>query len=190
MRHRLYLLPLLLLLPGLWGCSGMKIAEFTDREPALVLEDYFDGRVYAWGIFEDRFGRLRREFQVEIDGRWDGQELVLDEHFLYSDGETDRRIWRIRADGDGRYQGKADDILGVASGELRGNALNWRYKMDLKVGEGSWRVSFDDWMFLQPGGVMINRATVRKWGLELGTVTLFFARAEVFAEAPFALIEK
>ena len=187
MRHRLFLIPFLVL--ALWGCSGMHISEFAEREPRLVIEEYFDGRVYAWGIFEDRFGRLRREFQVEIDGHWNGQELVLDEHFLYSDGETERRIWHIRPLGDGRYLGRADDIMGQAEGELRGNALNWRYQMDLKVGDGSWRVSFDDWMFLQPGGVMVNRATVRKWGVELGQVTLFFSRGDALASAPFTLIE-
>jgi hypothetical protein len=48
--------------------------------------------------------------------------------------------------------------------------------MDLPVGGSTWRVVFDDWMFLQPGGVMINRAKITKWGLEIGSVTLFFAK--------------
>lgn len=167
----------------------MKLEQFEDQSPQLILEEYFDGKLYAWGIFEDRFGNLRRSFQVEIDGHWDGQQLVLDEHFLYNDGERDQRIWTITPLGNGLYEGRADDILGVASGEVRGNALNWRYRMDLKVGDGSWRVSFNDWMYLQPGGVMINRASVSKWGIELGQVTLFFSRADDLVSAPFSLLE-
>ncbi|WP_409525829.1 DUF3833 domain-containing protein [Nitrincola sp. MINF-07-Sa-05] len=167
----------------------MNLEQFENREPELVLEEYFDGKLYAWGIFEDRFGNLRREFQVEIDGKWDGTQLVLDERFLYSDGERDQRIWTITPIGDGHYEGRADDIVGVAKGVVRGNALNWRYRMDLKVGDGSWRVGFNDWMYLQPGEVMINRATVSKWGFELGQVTLFFARSEDLAKPPFSLFD-
>lgn len=172
----------------LTGCSHMKIEDFDNKEPSLVLEDYFSGPVYAWGIFEDRFGNLRREFLVEIDAYMEDNVLVLDEYFLYSDGEKDRRIWRITPEGNGRYVGRADDIIGTAEGVVRGNALTWRYQMDLKVGDGSWRVTFDDWMFLQPGGVLINRATVRKWGVELGQVTLSFMRGDQLTEAPFTLI--
>ncbi len=37
-------------------------------------------------------------------------------------------------------------------------------------------MKFDDWMFLQPGGVVINRARVSKWGIDIGEVTLFFSK--------------
>ena len=47
---------------------------------------------------------------------------------------------------------------------------------DLKVGDDRWRVAFDDWMFLQPGGIVLNRATVTRWGIEVGTLTVSFAK--------------
>lgn len=169
------------------ACSGMKPEQFTDAEPKLVLEEYFDGKVYAWGIFEDRFGQVQRQFQVDIDGRWDGKQLVLDEAFLFDDGERSRRVWTITKHSNERYSGTAADVVGEAEGIASGNALNWRYQMMLKVGDGEWQVSFDDWMFLQPGGVMVNRAVVSKWGIELGQVTLFFAWGEVMRDAPFDL---
>jgi hypothetical protein len=154
----------------------MKTEDFSGQEPELVLEEYFAGKSRAWGIFEDRFGNLRRQFVVEIDGSWDGRELVLDEKFAYSDGETDRRVWRIQKRGPHGYEGRADDVIGTAVGDARGNALNWRYSMDLKVGDGSWRVTFDDWMFLQRDGVLINRARVSKWGITIGEATIFFVK--------------
>jgi len=156
----------------------MKLEDFEGREPRLVLEDFFEGKTKAWGMFHDRFGNLRREFEVDITGSWDGTTLTLDEEFDYADGEQDRRVWTIKKIDENTYTGTADDILGVASGKTFGNALNWTYDMDLKVGDGSWRVKFDDWMFLQPGGVLLNRASVSKWGFEIGVVTLSFSRAE------------
>jgi len=158
------------------GCSGMALDSFKDAKPELVLEDYFKGRTEAWGIFEDRFGKLRRQFKVTIDGTWDGKTLTLDERFKYDDGETDQRIWRITKLGKGKYEGTAADVIGIATGEASGNALNWRYDMDLKVGDGSFKVTFNDWMFLQSDGVLINRARVSKLGVEIGSVTLFFKK--------------
>lgn len=152
----------------------MKIGDFAGNMPELRIEQYFAGRTQAWGVFEDRFGTLRRSFTVAIDGRWDGRELVLDERFLYADGETDRRVWRIVRTAEGTYEGRADDVIGTAVGRSAGNALNWTYEMALKVGGDRWRVRFDDWMWLQPGDALINRANVYRWGLWIGTVSLFF----------------
>ncbi len=159
------------------GCTGMNIEDYKHSGPTFVLEEYFAGEVRASGIFEDRFGVIRRQFTVDITGTWDGRELVLDEHFRYSDGEKDRRVWTIEKTGDGSYAGRADDVIGIARGEARGNALNWRYDLNLKVGEGTWRVHFNDWMFLQPSGILLNRARVTKLGVEIGTITLAFIKA-------------
>jgi hypothetical protein len=157
----------------------MDVKDFKNAQPRLLIEEYFAGRTTAWGIFEDRFGNLRRQFTVDIVGTWDGQELVLDERFLFSDGEEDRRIWYIRKTGDHSYEGRADDVIGVAKGESYGNALNWRYDMNLKVGDSTLRVHFDDWMYLQPSNVLMNKAIVTKLGFEIGRVTLVFLKGDL-----------
>jgi hypothetical protein len=159
------------------GCTGMKITDFDGTAPRLLIEEYFTGSTRAWGLFEDRFGSLRRQFVVDIEGAWDGRKLILDERFLYADGERDRRVWWIEKVGDHTYKGTADDVIDHAMGASYGNALNWRYDINLKVGDSSWRVSFDDWMFLQPDGVLLNRAKVTKLGIEIGTVTLAFRKS-------------
>ena len=94
--RRIALLAWILLLSG---CTAMKPADFTTGEPRLVLEDYFNGHTKAWGLFEDRFGLVKRQFTVDITGVWNGETLTLDEHFLYNDGETDQRVWTIRKTG-------------------------------------------------------------------------------------------
>lgn len=170
----------MLLLFGLAGCGGMKPEQFAGAEPRLRVEEYFLGKTRGWGIFEDRFGNLRRQFVVDIEGSWQrdglGDVFVMQEQFAYSDGATETRTWRIRKTGEDRYAGTADDVVGTAQGQAAGNALNWRYQLDLKVGDSTWRVKFDDWMFLQPDGILMNRARVSKWGIAVGEVTLMFQR--------------
>ena len=142
----------------------------------FLIEEYFAGKTRAWGFFQDRFGKLRRQFVVDIDGRWDGENLTLAEDFLYDDGQRERRTWKIRKTGAHSYEGTADGVLGSAQGRRRGNMLNWRYRFALKVGANIWTVHFDDWMFLQGDGVMINRAKVTKFGVKLGEITIAFTK--------------
>ena len=161
------------------GCSGaMKPEDFADTKPRFVLEDYFAGKTTAWGMFIDRFGNLRRQFLVDIDGKWDGKTLVLNEQFSYADGDKDQRIWTITKVDDHTYTGTAGDVVGTAKGRSHGNALNWNYFLNLKVGGSTWKVHFDDWMFLQPQGVLLNRAAVTKWGLDVGEVQLSFRKPD------------
>ncbi len=174
MRYSFWLAAAILLLTA--GCGNMNPEQFEGREPRLLIEDYLAGRSRAWGLFEDRFGNLRREFVVDIDGTWDGETLTLVEDFLYSDGETQQRIWTIRKLDDHRYEGTADDVIGTAEGVSYGNALNWRYTLALKVGDSIWNVRFDDWMFLQQDDVLINRARVTRFGFEIGEVTIVFRK--------------
>ena len=78
---------------------------------------------------------------------------------------------------DGTYTGEADDVIGTAKGISSGNALNWSYVLDLKIGDDkTTKVTFDDWMFLQPGGVLINRARMSKFGIEIGQITISFMK--------------
>lgn len=156
----------------------MKLDQFKDTEPKLALEEFFSGHVEAWGLFEDRFGALKRQFFVDIDGQWDGETLTLREDFSYSDGVKETRVWTIKPMGEGRYEGRADDVIGQADGRAEGNALTWSYQFNLAIGGKKLKVDFRDWFFLQPGGVLVNRAEVTKWGVKLGEANIFFRRAD------------
>ncbi len=164
------------------GCAGNKITDFNAGRPPLVLADYFAGQSTATGVFEDRFGKVRRQFVVKLTGTVVGDTLTLDERFVYDDGETQTRIWKLTRTSPTTYEGRADDIIGVAKGTLAGNALNFQYQVKLKVGkakDGSpkfWKVRFNDWMYLQPNGVLMNRAYVSRFGLQIGSVTIAFTR--------------
>ena len=171
---RQLLIGAVLFLAACTGKPSLDDPALGDRD--LNLEEFFQGETVARGQFQDIFGTVRRRFDVTIDGDWDGRTLTLTEDFLYSDGETEQRIWRITRTGEGTYEGRADDVVGVANGVARGKALNWSYDLMLKVGDSRIKVSFNDWMFLQPDGVLINKADVSKFGITIGTVTLFFQK--------------
>ena len=140
----------------------------------FVLEDYFKGQTSAWGVFQERNGTLIRQFKVDINGTWDGNVLTLDERFDYADGAKEQRIWKIRKTGANTYEGTAGDVRGVARGLVQGNQLSWTYDVDLKIGERTVLVTFDDRMWLQPDGVLINRAKVKKFGVVFGEATIVF----------------
>jgi hypothetical protein len=154
----------------------MNAAAVPSGLPPFRIEEYFPGRTRAWGIFQDRFGKLRRQFTVDIDGTWNGETLTLVERFTYDDGKTEQRTWTIRKTGEQGYEGTADGVIGIAEGRSHGNVLNWHYRFALRIGDSTWKVTFDDRMFLQEDGVMINRAAVTKFGIELGEITIAFRK--------------
>lgn len=164
----------LVALPWLSGCAGPTPADYAHQTPELDLRRYFDGPLTAQGLFTDRSGQVVRRFSVAMVGRWQGDQGTLEEDFLYSDGERQRRVWHISRQADGRYVGRADDVVGEARGEAAGNALNWRYTLALPVNGTVWQVQFDDWMYLMDDQVMLNKAVMSKFGIRLGEVTLAF----------------
>lgn len=171
MRNLLMALALLLA-----GCS-VGIDHYQDSQPTLRLEDYFQGRLVARGMFQDYRDRVVKRFVVTIDANWQGDTGTLDEHFVYDDGSTQRRVWTLKALGDGRYSGTAGDVLGVAQGQARGMAFQWAYDLALAMDDGdTLTVGFDDWMYQLDDKHLVNRSTMTKFGVAVGQVTLFFEK--------------
>ena len=162
------------------GCAGPQVSDYAAEQPQLDLRQYFNGTLDAYGIFTDRSGKVVKRFTVVMKCRWDGppgQETgVLDEEFTYSDGSKQRRVWTLKRTADGRYTGTADDVLGVAAGEEKGNAFRWAYTLKLPVDGKIIEVQFDDWMYLMSDKVMLNKAQMSKFGFKLGEVTLSFVK--------------
>lgn len=158
------------------GCAATGVDTYRDEKPPLDLRRYFTGTIDGWGMFQSRSGEIKKRFHVVIEAHWEGDTGVLDEKFSWSDGTTSRRVWTLTDLGDGRYAGRADDVVGVADGHAAGSVLNWRYTMALPVDGKTYHVAFDDWMVLVDEQVLLNRAAMSKWGFRLGEVTLAFKR--------------
>jgi len=174
--HRPLLLAAVVCAALLGACSTPQVQDYAKETPVLELRDYFNGTLDAYGIFTDRSGKVVKRFTVVMTCTWKGDSGVLDEAFSYSDGTTQRRIWRLTRHADGRYSGQADDVVGTAEGRQSGNAFNWAYTLALPVEGRVVNVQFDDWMYLMNDKVMLNKAAMRKWGVGLGEVTLSFIK--------------
>jgi hypothetical protein len=156
------------------GCASPTPADYASEKPVLDLKTYFNGDITAHGLFTDRSGKVVRRFTVDMKCSWQGDDGVLDERFSYSDGEKQRRVWRLKKLPDGRYTGTADDVIGIAQGQSAGNAFQWSYTLRLPVDGKTYDVQFDDWMYLMDEKVMLNKAVMSKFGVRLGEVTLSF----------------
>ncbi len=161
----------------LGGCAA-QVSEYAGEKPELDLAEFFNGPVKAWGIVQNRSGKVVRRFEVDMIGRWDGNRGVLEEDFRFSDGGTERRVWHFTKVDSHTYTGTAGDVAGEARGEAYGNALRWRYVLELDVDGKTWHIAFDDWMYLLDKRTMINRSEMKKFGLRVGEVTLFFMKPE------------
>ncbi|SDO73818.1 Protein of unknown function [Rhodoferax sp. OV413] len=158
------------------GCAGPQVADYANQTPKLDLRSYFNGTLDAYGVFTDRSGKVVKRFTVLMVCSWSGDDGVLDESFTYSDGTTQKRVWRLHRDADGRFSGRADDVVGAALGEQSGNAFHWQYTLALPVDGTVYHVQFDDWMYLVTDKVMLNKASMSKLGIHLGEVTLSFTK--------------
>lgn len=158
------------------GCAGPDPMHYQSQTPALDLKQYFNGEIKGWGMVQNRSGQVDRRFVVTIKASWNGDEGILDEHFDWSDGEKQRRVWKLKAVGPHRYIGRADDVDGEAIGEIYGNALRWRYTLNVPFRGSTIGLNFDDWMILIDDKVMLNRAVFSKWGIRMGEVTLSFSK--------------
>jgi hypothetical protein len=140
------------------------------------IEQFLLGRSRADGVFQDFTGRVRRRFAIRLDGRLEDGVLVLSEDFLFDDGETEQRVWRIAPSGAEDYLATADDMIGAARGSVRGGVLRWSYLFSLKLGARRLRVRFHD-TFVQIGDdALLNTARVTKFGFVLGRSTIIFRR--------------
>ena len=161
---------------ALAGCAGPQLADYANQTPKLDLRSYFNGRLDAYGVFTDRSGKVVKRFTVLMVCSWSGDDGVLDESFTYSDGTTQKRVWRLHREADGRFSGRADDVVGAALGAQSGNAFHWQYTLALPVDGTVYNVQMDDWMYLVTDKVMLNKARMSKLGIHLGEVTLSFTK--------------
>ena len=161
----------------LTGCAkDMKPTDFKDQKPRLVIEKYLSGNVKAWGVLQNRSGKVTRQFKADLNGKWDGNTLILDEIFNWNDGEKQRRKWTIKKIDEHNYEGTASDVVGKAIGYSYGPAFKFEYVLLVPVKGKNIKITFDDWIFMQDERVAINRATMTKFGIKVAELTVMFVK--------------
>jgi len=152
------------------------IHQSQTDQTAFSLTQFFEGRTRAWGIFEDRSGTLRRRFDVEIEGAWDGGQFVMTEDFVYDDGKTEQRVWRVTPGTGGRFTASFSDVIGIAEGEEDGRIIKLSYDAEIPINGRRIGFTFKDRMYPVGSHGVLNRATMSKFGVRVGEITIWFQK--------------
>lgn len=166
------------------GCNT-SIQEYQQETPVLNLNEFFQGKLEAYGMVQDYKGKVTRRFSAEIVGNWQGDKGILDERFVYDDGEIQYRCWHLTKSGN-QYTGTASDVIGEAKGETAGNALNWKYTLQVPVDGKTMNIGLNDWLYLIDEKHLINRATMTYFGIPVGEITLSINKIDHQETTPLA----
>ena len=166
----------ILLITSCSNNSGMKPEDFKNKEPRLIIEEYLTGDVKAWGVLQNRSGKVTRQFSADLNGTWDGKKLILKEKFYWDDGEIQDREWTITKIDEHNYEGTAGDVVGKAKGYSYGSAFKFEYVLLVPVKGKELKITFDDWIFKQDEKVAINRAIMTKFGFKVAELTVVFVK--------------
>ena len=170
------LIILLLFLKSYFNTNTMKPEDFKGTNPTIKIEKYFEGHVKAWGLLQDRKGKVTRQFKAKMFGSFENNILTLEEEFFWTDGEKQKRVWNIEKIDEHNYVGTAADVVGKAKGFSYGSAFKFEYDLMVPIKGKNIKISFDDWIFKQDEEVAINRATLTKFGFKVGELTVFFKK--------------
>lgn len=173
MKRYLKLSTLLVMLMLLSSCTT-PLKDYQATSPELDIQQYFSGKVVGWGMVQDYTDNVTRRFCVEIDGQWQGENGLLEEVFYFADGEVSYRNWQLKKLKQGKYQGSAEDVVGEAFGQQIGFAFQWQYNLLVPIDGETLQFSLDDWMYQIDEHRVFNRTKMKKFGVTLAEITLFF----------------
>jgi Protein of unknown function (DUF3833) len=161
------------------SCGSYNTKDFANNKPKLDIREYLNGDVVAHGMIFDWSGKPTRHFTATIKGEWNGNSGTLTEHFTFSDGEKQERIWQIKFSDEHNFTATAGDVIGDGIGTQHGNAVNMAYMLRHKDTDGSEiDLKVDDWLFLTNDNVLLNRSKLYKFGIQVGEVFIAFTKKQ------------
>ncbi|ASP48069.1 DUF3833 domain-containing protein [Cognaticolwellia beringensis] len=150
------------------------LEDYQATSPQLDIQQYFSGKLIAWGMVQDYSSKVTRRFCVELDGQWQDDEGLLKEVFYFDDGEVTYRNWQLTKLKQGKYLGGAEDVVGNARGQQRGFAFQWQYDLLVPIDDDVIKLSLDDWMYQIDEYRVFNRTKMQKFGVTVAELTIFF----------------
>jgi hypothetical protein len=155
------------------GCASLQPQDFAKSETRFELDRYFTGHTRSWGVFENPNGEPRRYFSCDSYGKRDSAgDVTLTQHFRFSDGKTQMRIWHIHRADSTHWEATANDVIGVVRGEGVGNAFFWEYTITLDRKNPLATVHIRQWMY-QPEATdtLMTRLVITKLGFTVFEVS-------------------
>ena len=163
----LVMLLLMLVRDRFAGFMAQKPTDYTQSEPSMDLREHLNGQIKCEGVIYGPLGRVASRFTGDFVAQWDGNRGVMHEHFKYDSGNTQDREWRLELTGDGQVRAEADDLVGTGTGQQSGASLRLCYNIRLPKEAGGHVLNVTDWMYVTPGGVVVNRSQFRKFGIKV-----------------------
>ena len=160
------------------ACSSVSIDTYSDQQPTLNVETFFNGSLTAHGIVKNRSGEVIRHFNAELEGSWSDGKGLLKERFVFNDGEIQFRNWELTPQTQNSnpetssYIGRAGDVVGDGDVTVSGNAMFIRYTLTIPYGDSTIDIDVDDRMYLVSDKVLINESALTKWGFDVGEIVL------------------
>jgi hypothetical protein len=158
------------------GCSNNSIDYYSSKKNKIDLRSFFNGEIEGWGALFDYSGRQTRSFHVTLKGSWDKNNGVLQEWFVFDDGERTERRWEIDFADENSFKGLAKDVIGQAKGLQNGGAVNLNYILSVPYNNSTIDLRMDDWMYLIEDDIILNRTSMRKFGFKVGEIVLFMKK--------------
>ncbi len=159
---------------SLFSCSIKDPKFYQNNSPKFDVRKYFNGKLEAYGVVKDWRGKVNRRFNATMEGKWQGNEGILEEDFIFDDGEKQSRTWKIKVLDDNNFTASAGDVVGEATGKQHGNALRMDYVLRTPVGKKTYDLTIEDWIYLIDENHAINESKIKKFGITVGYLTLGF----------------
>jgi len=137
---------------------------------------FFEHQTRATGVFENRFGGRKHSFEATFDGEWCHDTFLLHEDFLFCDGKTEQRVWRIRFDVGGRFESSCTQIVGHGTGHLTQDGCRHSFLYRLPIGRRIVTFRIDESYYAFEPGKLLYQATLKKWGILAGVIHMSFLK--------------
>lgn len=169
----------LVLIRECWaGFSAQRPEDYAKGTPRFDLREHLNGAIRCEGVIYGPLGRVASRFSGDFEASWQGNRGIMREHFDYDSGNSQDREWRLELGNDGSIRAEADDLVGPGHGQQMGSAARLHYRIRLPQEAGGHVLSVTDWMYLAPGGVVVNRSRFRKFGITVAELVATMRRVE------------
>ncbi|MCT4556404.1 MAG: DUF3833 domain-containing protein [Pelagimonas sp.] len=150
------------------GFAAQKPDDYHAATETFDLRRHLNGALSCDGVIYGPTGRVASRFTAAFHVTWTGAEGVMTERFQYESGAVQDREWSLHLDPSGKITAHAADLVGAGQGKQCGDAVQLRYRIRLEPDAGGHVLDVVDWMYLAPGGTIVNRSQFRKFGILVG----------------------
>lgn len=162
---------------GLFSGCSINSDKYSQNSPEFDFKAYFSGHLCAWGVVRERDGSMKRKFVADIEAYTQKDKVILDERFLFNDGERQTREWSFELKNK-QWIGTAHDVVGQASGEVIGDSLHLTYELLVKVDDNEYQIAMNDWLHLIDQQTLMGSTKMSKWGFEVGSIDIVMQRQQ------------